>query len=130
MTLVEFLYARLDEDEQMKWLSGPGSKWHVAEQSDCECCDIIRDAADSLVCTPDDRYSDHIARFDPHRIQQDLEAKRRIIKEHHDDGYGNCLGCGMNANEEMCNGIDDCPTLCALALPYADHPDYREEWRP
>lgn len=20
--------------------------------------------------------------------------------------------------------------LCALALPYADHPDWREEWRP
>jgi hypothetical protein len=23
-----------------------------------------------------------------------------------------------------------CDTLKLLALPYADHPDYRDEWRP
>jgi len=38
---------------------------------------------------------------------------------------------------DECSGFDDpyidqvkypCPTLLILALPYADHPDYREEW--
>lgn len=63
------------------------------------------------------------------RRRRDIDAKRRIIDEHRDDGHGWCLGCGMNAVEEMRN-MDDCPTLLALAAVYADHPDYRDEWRP
>jgi hypothetical protein len=26
--------------------------------------------------------------------------------------------------------IDDCPNLRALALPFAGHPDFRDEWNP
>ena len=28
------------------------------------------------------------------------------------------------------HGREDCTTLRLLALPYASHPDYRDEWRP
>lgn len=59
----------------------------------------------------------HIARWDPARVLAECEAKRRIVGYHsvpdpHDHGEG-CPGCD---------------TMRALALPYADHPDYRAEW--
>jgi hypothetical protein len=44
--------------------------------------------------------------------------------------YGTIVAC------EMCGSVDDspvewpCETLLALASVYADHPDYRDEWRP
>jgi hypothetical protein len=62
---------------------------------------------------------------DPTRVLAECEAKRQIVAifEGHPgadprrDGHWNEYA-GMNA------------MLVALALPYADHPDYREEWRP
>lgn len=104
MTLVEFLRTRLDEDEAAAraWLP---------------------------FGNPDEAARNHIARHDPARVLAEVEAKRRILYEHRDDGYGDCLGCGMNALEEMCREIDDCPTLLALAAVYATHPDYQAEWR-
>lgn len=52
------------------------------------------------------------------RLRAECEAKRRIVAlfPHAADGDG-----WNNAGEEV---------LCLLALPYADHPDYREEWKP
>lgn len=68
----------------------------------------------------------------------ECEAKRRIVAMHHDDRehacpnedgatdhYGHLHGW---AEEDQYPQI--CPTLRLLALPYADHRDYREEWRP
>lgn len=56
------------------------------------------------------------------RVLAECGAKRRIVEMawHHlgDDDYA----WGM---EEAKRQI-----LAVLALPYADHPDYREEWRP
>lgn len=60
------------------------------------------------------------------RAWAEVEAKRRILKAHaeHPDPYiaGFCRTCGRTDGP--------CDTLRLLALPYADHPDYREEWRP
>lgn len=64
----------------------------------------------------------------PTRVLREVEAKRRIVDLHahahahqcrtgeHDDGYA--------------QWVSDCTTLRLLALPYADHPDYRPEWAP
>ena len=49
----------------------------------------------------------HIARWDPARVVAECESKRRILERHEQD-------------EEI---------LRVLALPYADHRDYRDEWR-
>jgi len=57
------------------------------------------------------READHIARWDPARVLAECEAKRRLIALGEKDSYW-----------------DD--VLRLLALPYADHPDYRDEWRP
>ena len=50
---------------------------------------------------------------EPERLAQRCEAKRRIV-EHLSEWH--------EWNED--------PLLRLLALPYADHPDFREEWRP
>lgn len=61
----------------------------------------------------------------PGRVVAECEAKRRIVQEHTpvDEEPGNwCNDCSSD--------VWPCPTMAALASIYADHPDYREEWRP
>ena len=77
-----------------------------------------------------------VAGFDPARIEAECSAKRRII-----------LACRESRPDTAFlgtrpRGMGDFPlsprdqhqlaavTLALLALPYADHRDYREEWRP
>lgn len=45
----------------------------------------------------------------PERVLREVEAKRRLV------GWAETKALYV---------------LTALALPYADHPDYRQEWRP
>ncbi|MET8278287.1 DUF6221 family protein [Micromonospora sp. NPDC005174] len=72
---------------------------------------------------------EHIARHDPARVLAEVDAKRRILDIHHDDGHGDCDGCGLDAIGLHVHQLDECPTLLALALAYADRPGYRDEWR-
>jgi hypothetical protein len=63
--------------------------------------------------------------YDPARVLAECEAKRRILDLHRSgevcDPCSGWLGTDPAA---------DCPTLRLLALPYADHPDYRAaEWK-
>lgn len=144
--LIEFLRARLDEDERVarsqrvprKWHQGPGDdrEWTTAE----------------MVCmwppefhTPYERdkhwrgltvdwpeLAEHIARHDPARVLREVEAKRQIVdecaywydkvndsatEEHPQPNLGERLEVAL-------------PVLGLLGLPYAGHPDYREDWRP
>ena len=68
----------------------------------------------------------------PARVLAECAAKRRIIDEHHKveeyaDPITFCSACGGHPS----HGSDwPCYTLRLLALPYADRPGYREEWRP
>ena len=62
-----------------------------------------------------------IAANDPRRVLTECEAKRLIVRYHGSRMLGACQEDG---------GLFPCRTLRALALPYADHPDYCEEWRP
>jgi hypothetical protein len=89
VTLVEFLTARLDEDEA------------YADSGYCQC----------MACM---------------RLRDEAEAKRRIMKWH--GGSHECSGPDDIAM--WLNDDEDCPTLRALAMPYADHEDYRTEWDP
>lgn len=67
----------------------------------------------------------HIARFDPARILAECDAKRRIIELH--SGPHNCEN--VHTGQVGWN-VNPCTTLELLALPYADHPDYQQEWKP
>lgn len=53
----------------------------------------------------------HINRWRPARVLAECETKRRLIELGDKDSYW----------------VD---VLELLALPYADHPDYVEEWKP
>lgn len=81
---------------------------------------------------------------DPERWLAECEAKRRIVERgpsecggyesqgefdsHHypDPAWSHCDGCSA---AQSCDR-EWLWTLAILALPYADHPDYRDEWRP
>jgi hypothetical protein len=95
--------------------------------------------------TPDDVPGDSrlvgsaaelVARYDPARVLAECTAKRKLV-----------LAC-MEARPDLAflgtrpSGLADWPlspsgphqlaalTLAVLAMPYADHPDYHDEWRP
>lgn len=61
------------------------------------------------------------------RVLAEVAAKRRIVDECTYTGAGGetfvvCAGPGGDVDGES--------VLRLLALPHADHPDYREEWKP
>ena len=81
---------------------------------------------------------DHVQRHDPHRVLAECEAKRRIIETHRpydctDPKGQRCFVCASTRAYPSGAAIHEawpCPTLRLLALPHADRPGYREEWRP
>ncbi|WP_202946318.1 DUF6221 family protein [Pseudonocardia dioxanivorans] len=126
-SLVEWLSARLDEDER----------------DDREAIDrfVSLYGADGLVIEIVGAPRGVLARAK--RGLAEVEAKRRIIALHeHQDATApsrdvrkrqpqqdfGCITCadwdGMTAAEGWCD------TVRLLALPYADRPGYRDEWRP
>ena len=117
MDIVEFLRARLDEDEELaRDAYYDGQKW-VPEEEAVVAAD--RDLDPLLFL---DRKCDaaHAANWSPARVLREVEAKRRIVDLgwHHlgDEDYG----WGMEEAKRQ--------VLAIMALPYADHPDYDPEW--
>lgn len=123
--IMQFVRDRLDEDEReaksVLWEgSGNSMDWELT--------------ASATVFTGEDEFyavdrnvARHIVRHDPARVLADVEAKRRIVDlmasmldaaegDSEVDHYG-----GLSAAED---------TLKLLAFSYAEHSDYREEWRP
>lgn len=104
--LAEFLLARVGEDEAVA-RAARGSGVH------------------------DDRpvVKEWIGLANPERMLVWSDARRRIVALHRTatsataaaDSAAMCGGCGHP---------EPCPTLRLMALPFADHPDYREDWRP
>ena len=123
--LVEFLWARFDEDEQIAKAAAAGP-WHMDESQRIYADD---GAYVTAPWTEDERDDDldHIVRHDPARVLREVEAKRLFLGRHkgvHRCDWGEQLGAEY---------LGWCTTLKCLALPYADHPDYPdydEEWRP
>lgn len=137
--LIEFLRARLDEDEaDVKALTVPHD-WHTGPGDDPQWTD------EELVCmwppefhTPyeQDKHwrgltvsgpelAAYIARHDPAHALREIEAKRQQIAHyqrvaaHAEDHPDYALAAGACA-----------ASLRHAAAVYADHPGYREEWRP
>lgn len=112
MTLMEFLKSRLDEEE---------AEAHAAQdvRSDYHAWHQV---VDLRAAGMDERDALHIVTHTPARVLAEVAAKRRIMDEH--EGVHSC---GFSDYD---GGDDPCPTLRLLALPYAGHPDCREEWRP
>ncbi|TFV71334.1 hypothetical protein E4P39_18690 [Blastococcus sp. CT_GayMR19] len=124
MNLDEFLLARIAEDKRVATdAAGADRKGEWGP-------DLVGDGPGGP------RSTAHVVRHDPARVLAECSAKRRIV-----------LAC-RDARPETAfvgihpRGMADFPvtaqdqhqlaalTLALLALPYADHPHYRPEWRP
>jgi hypothetical protein len=120
--LITFLRARLDEDEQAA-AAAAGQQtyydWEVREAEPHEQPEVRATGTSyQVVSGVDDSTAEHIARHDPARVLREVEAKRRLIQW--------CVWMvGDFRGSDVWKDV-----LPLLALPYADHPDYRDEWRP
>lgn len=122
MTLVEFLRARLDEDDAaareawapnwpdpLTWFSEEETVGRVDEHWDIDSFGSAGLKADAR----------HIARHDPARVLAEVDAKRRIVAFL--DPKDAPPGEGAFIADKV---------LRLLALPYAGRSDYDPEWRP
>lgn len=124
--LVAFLRARLDEDEQTAAAASPGP-WHAnAESDEVLAVDDIT-VADGFALSGQQLRATtaHIARHDPARVLREVEAKRGVIEQYESIGTPPPGEIGPELSRAELGRV-----LRLLALPYADHPDYDEDWRP
>jgi len=128
--LVAFLRARLDEDETVANEAAvkQGEYWH-----DWMAGQVVGSSTPTgtilvgHVCGPrTEAIGSHIARHDPARVLREVEAKRRIVSLERDWPYGS--GDPEGAEYGWSDVMDR--VLRLLALPYSDHPDYDESWKP
>jgi hypothetical protein len=130
MTLVEFLRARLDEDEQIlqalivedRAPKGAMEAWQWENSG----------------FTP--AHAAFLARYDWHRAALDIKAKRRIIEEYRwyfefatrMDAELHAVSAHPDQEVEQRGRAREQPpmVLRLLALPYAEHEGYRPEWAP
>jgi hypothetical protein len=123
--LDEFLLARIAEDKRMaaEAVSAGGGR----EQWSVE---------DAMLRGVPHGAAEHAARYDPARILAECTAKRRMVLACR-DSRPDLTFLGARPR-----GMADFPltprdrhqlaalTLALLAVPYADHHDYRPKWRP
>jgi hypothetical protein len=125
--LDEFLLARIAEDKRIAVDAAQASgreEWP------------LDDGAGAPGHSVGDYVAEYTARFDPARILAECSAKRATVLA------CRALGPDLHFLGSRPHGMPDFPlaphdqhqlaalTLALLALPYADHHDYRPEWRP
>lgn len=107
MDLVEFLLARVAEDEETARAALRKSSYGWSDNAFTEALELAEGEGAVKVATA------HIARWDPEHVLAECEAKRRI------------LGWHFRALP-----YERLALFKVLALPYGDHPDCRDEWKP
>jgi hypothetical protein len=75
-----------------------------------------------------DETAAHIVRWDPARVLAECDAKRRIVQQARPVTRDSTGVYPRDVTYVYDVGVPW--VLKLLALPYADHPDYRDEWRP
>jgi len=137
-SLTEFLLARIAEDEAptfelVPYECAPGccapAGWVGAHCLICKTTDFggTVEAITQLAHEHEDAFHQR------QRALAECEAKRRIVDLHpvrvERDWVNPVDGPAHEVNEHYCAICgwvpDSCDTVKALALPYADHPDYR-----
>jgi hypothetical protein len=119
VTLVEFLLARVAEDEEeARRASMEGANWRATTKYGSVWSDDPEaDPAMPVVYDegrPLTEQAAHIARWDPARVLAECRAWRAVIELHrlHSPPYVR----------------GSCPTLLALAQLFKDHPDFAPSW--
>lgn len=145
LKLTEFLRARLDEDEQDARTASHVLRngahwslddWHGREQPHSL---IAQGTADQPVAlghftadpVPTEQAA-HIARHDPARVLAEVAAKRKLVAAYESavTAYG-AAEVGTPVSERMGGSVNSLRYALQLSvLSYADHPGFKEEWRP
>lgn len=118
--LTTWLRAQLDDDERVAL--------GVDGLSDDTIGDIALMAGSGAV--------EFLRHFHLDRVLAEVDAKRRILEEHPTTPayYALLEHCARCVDPEAGGPDPDaeypCKTVRLLALPYADRPGYRDEWRP
>jgi hypothetical protein len=128
MSLSEFLLAMFDADEARRWYVHDAECDVWAESSGLLLAQVFVDMTISVRCSCPV----------PARVLAECEAKRRIVawcseRERIDVSEYGDGGDAARESHFLPGGLihkADSVVLRYLALPYADHPDYREQWRP
>lgn len=119
--LVTFLRARLDDEErtaQATLWEGSGNRpdWELVMFAAAEI-------GGDEIYVEDRTIANHLVTWDPARVLAEVDAKREIVKQA--DLYLCDSGAGCGYRTKHGHNV-----LRLLALAYADHPDYRDEWQP
>ena len=115
MTLTEFLLARIAEDEDIARNSMASMRWSTRVLAECEAKRKIIAAAFALASTIDSEWG---------CCHEGDAIRTGIVEPVFDDDAAQplpdyCIGPGVAGR-----------FLRPLAHVYAEHPDYREEWKP
>ncbi|MFE4310619.1 DUF6221 family protein [Streptomyces sp. NPDC056891] len=121
-----FLHARLDEDAALaSRCDADGCGQWSARGNTVDFCQMDLSGFHPAIAR-------HVALHDPARVLRDVDAKRRVLARHQ-------LSPASGDPELPWDNVDDCQydgdrwpcsDLLDLALSYAEHPDYQEQWRP
>ncbi|GAB3473680.1 DUF6221 family protein [Nocardiopsis coralliicola] len=126
--LVAFLKARLDERMRTALAAGatPGRRrWAEAPGGvdDAEHSSVVR--WEGRGAAPSDARAQHIAANDPAYVLEDIEMKRRLIEQYQ------LLAADLLPSAGREYLLAEYRYLIAtMALPFADHSEYRDRWRP
>lgn len=135
-TLIAFLHARLDEDEQVAHAAAPGP-WEYQD---------IESVGGGRICDPEvaianvdwdtepvnprirrfraaeqaDATGEHIVRHDPQTVLADIAGRRAIVdwSERQLAEFGSVVDPGVRV------------VLSGLAVRYSGHPDHSSAWSP
>jgi len=127
MTLTEFLLARIADDEAVARQSNPHHNDDIDDwdaQTDAEARWDRQPHGQRCAWRLGEGMADKCKCNYPARVLAECEAKRRIVNRWA-DSFGQ-----WNATQADAARAQKDSTLRLLALPYADHPDYDEKWRP
>ncbi|MEU4387243.1 DUF6221 family protein [Promicromonospora sp. NPDC023805] len=121
MTITEFLTARLDEDESIA---------RTADSATSHPGEAHGEPAVAAPFLPEQR---HIDRWSPTQVLVDIAAKRTIVETYEELGrvLAKALDSGsadeVAVTRNLFAGLQ--VAVLAHAMVFADHPDYRAEWR-
>ena len=121
ITILEFLRARLDEDEQDAQAAAK-VRFDQAKDAPSERAEVL------AVQPPGSKVEAHVARWNPTRVLAEVEAKRQIVELCHSYIEAGMIQPGTTPDDDAAGAELGEVVLRALALPYADHPDYNPAW--
>lgn len=132
VTLLEFIEARLAEDQAAAEAAMAGPGWYGAshsgqwEQDDASMPGAVHDTIGGPIVfdegAPNEAQAVHIARFDPARVLREVAAKRRLL------AYLTALE--EKALDNNWWNLDTYEPFQLLATAWSEHPDYDPTWSP